>query len=97
MDKSEHGRDGDKDWNTKIEIVAVPNPYLSIEQQLVVAADYEMDDGMMSITSRQALVKYVVHRLNLCLDDDKLQLAPKEYQLTVKQPEMLKAHMISGG
>ncbi|MET4001223.1 WYL domain-containing protein [Marinobacterium sp. MBR-109] len=97
MDRSAHGRDGDVGWNTEIEIVSIPNPYLSTEQQLVVAADYGMEAGMMSFTSRQALVKYVVRRLNLCLDDDKLQLSPREHQLTVKQPGILKEYMILGG
>ena len=95
LDKSEHGREQDLDWNAYTDIEMIPNPYLTSNQQTIVAEDYGMNDSAMRITSRHALVKYVVNRLNICLDEEKLRAVPEEHQLTVRQLETINQHMIA--
>lgn len=97
MDRSEHERDSDGKWKTHIEIVSSPNPYLSSGQQTIITADFEIQDRMIAIPSLPALLKHVVIRLSLCLDDDKLKRVSKEYELTVKQKEAVNQYMIING
>ncbi|MDE3271528.1 WYL domain-containing protein [Pseudoalteromonas sp. G4] len=84
LDKSEHGREKDNDWNRSTRLEIVPNPNLNAAQQLIVAEDYGMLDNCLVITSRNALVKYYVQRFNLCLDNNQLRAKPEAFQLTVK-------------
>jgi len=94
LDKSEHGREQDDDWNSVTRLEIVPNPNLSEAQQVIVAEDYGMLDNCLAITSRNALVKYYIQRLNLCLDKDKLRLKPEAFQLTVRNLEEVQHQLI---
>ncbi|CAI2328345.1 hypothetical protein IFVP136_C230464 [Vibrio parahaemolyticus] len=43
---------------------------------------------------QKALAKYFVKRLDICLDNRKLQKSPKRYQLTVTEPKNIRPLMI---
>ena len=47
------------------EVVLVPNPMLSKEQQKVVAQDYMMANGRVTVPVRKALLYYFQKRLRL--------------------------------
>lgn len=94
LDRSDFGRERDTDWNKITEIDVIPNPNLSAEQQKIISEDYCMSDGRLVIKSRNALVKYVIQRLNICLDENQLCGSPKAFQLTVKNREVVRRHMI---
>jgi predicted DNA-binding transcriptional regulator YafY len=52
-------------WNEFFEVVLLPNPSLAAPQQEVIAQDYNMVDGHVSIPVRKALLYYFQKRLRL--------------------------------
>lgn len=65
LDESEHGADGDEDWNTQVTVRITPDPRLSAAQRDVVEADYDMTDGALQIPTRARLVPYVLKLLHV--------------------------------
>jgi len=65
MEASEHGVEGDREWNTPATIRVVPDPRLRPDQQQVVAVDYGMDNGALEITTRGKLVPYALKLLHI--------------------------------
>jgi predicted DNA-binding transcriptional regulator YafY len=55
----------DSFWKETFLVVLSPNPALSQNQQLVVAQDYNMTDGSVSVPVRRALLYYFQKRLRL--------------------------------
>lgn len=54
----------DREWNTSVELVLMPNPSLSPKQRLGVEIDYGMKDGTVTIVCRQAMLFYTLRTLN---------------------------------
>jgi predicted DNA-binding transcriptional regulator YafY len=52
-------------WNETFPVVLSPNPALSQSQRAVVAEDYDMTDGRVSVPVRRALLYYFQKRLRL--------------------------------
>jgi len=77
--------DLDRNWQEFFDVVLVPNPKLSSGQQEVVAQDYCMDGGQISISVRKSLLYYFQKRLRLdvaeVLDD------PRETPVVVRNRE----------
>jgi len=96
LNKSDFGREQDTDWNETTTVEVIPNPHLNPAQQGIVADDYGMCNGRLEIKSRNALVKYIVQRLSLCLDEEQLRESPKAFQLTVKDIDTVRRHLIEG-
>lgn len=65
MDASDHGVEGDSEWNTPVTVRITPDPRLRPEQQEVVEADYGMTDGALEIRTRGRLVPYVLQLLHV--------------------------------
>jgi hypothetical protein len=67
----------DKDWHRFIDIKLAPDPRLSDEQQEVIAVDYGMENGELTVRVRARLVNYLMQLLNINagapLDDPKAQ------------------------
>ena len=59
-----HG-DADTLWSNFFDVVLAPNPKLGENQRRVIAQDYAMSDGEISIPVRQALLYYFRKRLRL--------------------------------
>jgi hypothetical protein len=55
----------DNRWTEFFEVVLSPNPSLSEEQQRVIALDYNMTDGQVTVPVRRALLYYFRKRLRL--------------------------------
>ena len=82
MDDSEHGVDGDTEWNTSITIRIVPDPRLRPDQREVVEADYGMEGGALEVRTRSKLVPYALKLLHI---DPKEELAdPTAQQIIVE-------------
>jgi len=82
MDESEHGVDGDRDWNIRVTIRIVPDPRLSREQRDVVEVDYGMADGALEVATRGRLVPYALKLLHI---DPEEELAdPTAQQIIVE-------------
>jgi len=87
MDDSEHGKDGDTQWNTRITIRITPDPRLNRDQQDVVEVDYGMDKGALEVTTRGKLVPYALKLLHI---DPKEELAdPMAQQIIVENRDEL--------
>jgi len=57
--------ENDTFWHEVFEVALAPNPVLSDNQQAVVAQDYDMTDGRVSVPVRKALLYYFQKRLRL--------------------------------
>lgn len=61
----EASSDLDLNWKEFFNVVLIPNPKLSNDQQIVVAQDYCMEDGKVSIPVRKSFLYYFQKRLRL--------------------------------
>jgi predicted DNA-binding transcriptional regulator YafY len=87
MDESEHGVDGDDEWNTRITIRIAPDPRLEPAQQEVVEVDYGMTDGLLEVTTRGKLVPYALKLLHV--DPNESQEDPTAQQIVLQNREEL--------
>lgn len=96
--RSINGIEGDADvskeqddrWNTKIEIILIPDSRLTEYQKAIIAEDYNMHEGKRVISVRSALVPYAVQALNL--DLAKIEARPEAQQIMVANLEEVKRH-----
>ncbi|MEH6583566.1 MAG: WYL domain-containing protein [Halioglobus sp.] len=87
MDDSDHGIEGDSDWNTWVTIRIVPDTRLSSEQQAVIEHDYGMEQGVLEVSTRAKLVPYALKLLHI---EHKQQLAdPTAQQIIVENRKEL--------
>jgi predicted DNA-binding transcriptional regulator YafY len=82
MDASEHGMEGDAQWNTMVTIRVVADPRLNTEQQQVIERDYGMESGVLKITPRGKLVPYALKQLHI--DPRELLDDPTAQQIVVE-------------
>ena len=88
LDASPHGREQDVEWNTQVEVVVIPNPYLTPGQQAIIAMDYAMLDGQLRFTRRLPLVHYALDRMQVSYDGQH-QAHPDNYPLVLKNRDEL--------
>lgn len=71
------GGEEDADWHRMIELVLIPDPRLTDDQQAVVANDFGMDKHVLRLTVRARLASYLLQLLNVnagdSLDDPRAQ------------------------
>lgn len=72
----------DDDWMEIIPIRLKPHPGLSEKQRLTLQYDYNMQDNLIELNVRRALVGYVLHRMAVDTTSD-YSLNPSAYQLVV--------------
>lgn len=79
----------DQEWGLHVDVDLVPHPGLSDSQKKVIEADYGMTEGLVKISVRQALLPYILKRLNL-VDERK---KPEEQQvILLNRAEVLSLH-----
>lgn len=85
----------DRRWNTMVDVVIQPDPRLTEKQQQIIANDFQMIDQQKTITTRAALVNYLLLRLRL----DNYKNMPEEQQIVLTtasrkaiQPYLPKPH-----
>ena len=76
----EKGADQDKAWQKSLTLKVVPDPRLSDAQQKVIARDYGMTRGALSIPCRAAMANYIVQLLRL---DDHDHRGPEAQQVVL--------------
>lgn len=76
----EHKVKADKAWQTQLTLKVAPDPRLSPEQQAVIAHDYGMDNGILTVPCRAAMANYIVHWLRL---DDANNREPEAQQIVL--------------
>uniref|UniRef100_UPI00404763E2 WYL domain-containing protein n=1 Tax=Rheinheimera sp. TaxID=1869214 RepID=UPI00404763E2 len=83
-------KEHDERWNSKVDIVLVPDSRLSDYQKAIIAEDYNMTAGKRVISVRSALVPYAVQALNL--DLAKIEARPEAQQIMVANLDEVKRH-----
>lgn len=76
----------DQAWNEQTTLHIIPNQRLSEAQQAMIARDYAMTDGQLSITVRKALAHYTLQRYQAAITDEQcswgaehpIQLSPED-------------------
>ena len=86
--KTENLIDEDEDWNTKVAVIIEPDSRLKPEQKAIIEADFGMEDGVLIIPTRRALVKYVLQRFQI--DPKKLDPKAAAQQIVVSNLDELK-------
>ncbi|OPH55676.1 helix-turn-helix transcriptional regulator [Vibrio campbellii] len=89
--KNVMGKSNDDRWNTPLAIELVPDPRLTEAQAAVVAHDYGMENGTLTIPTNAALVRYVLDTYNI--DINVLDSNPKGQQIIVRNFEELKPYL----
>ncbi len=87
LGNSDHGVDGDDDWNTLVTVRIIPDPRLSAEQRQVVEVDYGMQSGALQITTRGKLVPYALKLLHV--DPTAEHADPTAQQIVVENRDAL--------
>ena len=78
----------DEAWNKTVEIIIKPDDRLSKSQQEVIAADYGMENNALRVSSRGAMVGYVLQFLRININEVKAD--PKSQQVVVENLPTLK-------
>ncbi|HHG2232256.1 TPA: helix-turn-helix transcriptional regulator [Vibrio parahaemolyticus] len=86
------GREHDELWNTPLTVDLKPDPRLTEVQANVLAHDYGMEEGSLTIPTNAALVRYVLDAYNI--DINVLDSNPKGQQIIVGNFEELKQYLI---
>lgn len=86
--KTENLIDADEDWNTEVAVIIEPDSRLKPEQKAIIEADFGMQNGVLEIPTRRALVKYVLQRFQI--DPKKLDPKAAAQQIVVKNLDELK-------
>ena len=87
MDESEHGADGDSEWNSRVVLRITPDPRLASAQREVIETDYGMRDGELAIETRGKLVPYALRLLHI--DPRAVLPDPMAQQIVVANREEL--------
>lgn len=87
--KGEPGATGEQDWlwNNFFDVVIGPHPDLTDSQKKVVAKDYGLDQGKGAISTRYAMLFYVLKRLGL-LGDAAKQSARTQHIVVLNHKEI---------
>lgn len=86
--KTENFIGDDADWNTEVAVIIEPDSRLKPEQKAIIEADFGMENGVLVIPTRRALVKYVLQRFQI--DPKKLDPKAAAQQIVVKNLDELK-------
>lgn len=86
--KTENLIDADEDWKTEVAVIIEPDSRLKPEQKAIIEADFGMQNGVLEISTRRALVKYVLQRFQI--DPKKLDPKAAAQQIVVKNLDELK-------
>ncbi|SFD37946.1 Uncharacterised protein [Pragia fontium] len=88
LDASEHTKDDDQVWNTQVDLIFAPDPRLNEAQREVIVHDYQMDNGQLHITTRAALVDYLLKEMQV--KTQYLEGTPEAQQLILLNPRDVK-------
>lgn len=75
--KATHSAKQDQRWQTFVDVVIQPDPRLNSKQQAIIANDFQMQNGTKIISTRAALVNYLLLRLRI----DGYKNTPEEQQI----------------
>lgn len=65
MGESIEDHKNDRNWQQQVQLKICPNPNLSPAQQALIARDYDMTQGVLTLTTRVALSQYTLDHLQV--------------------------------
>ncbi|TKE93736.1 WYL domain-containing protein [Vibrio sp. F12] len=86
------GKEQDELWNTHLSIKLIPDSRLTEVQAKVIAHDYGMEKGTLTIPTNAALVRYVLDAYNI--DINVLNSNPKGQQIILGNFEELRPYLV---
>ncbi|MEZ9572047.1 WYL domain-containing protein [Vibrio sp. 10N.261.51.A3] len=86
------GKEQDELWNTHLSIKLIPDSRLTEAQAKVIAHDYGMEKGTLTIPTNAALVRYVLDAYNI--DINVLNSNPKGQQIILGNFEELRPYLV---
>ncbi len=89
MDESPNPIEEDRDWQQKVSVRIKPDPRLDKAQKKIIAEDYGMSRGVLTIKTRGPLVQYMMQLLQI--DAHVLQGKPGAQQIIVDNLEEIQA------
>lgn len=96
-DKPAPPAESDSAWHEQITLHMIPNQRLSDAQQSLVARDYAMTNGQLSITVRKALAHYTLQRYQAAITDEQCsRVAEHPLQLSAADRELLSPYLFGG-
>lgn len=84
----EQGPEQDTAWQQTLTLEIVPDPRLSPAQQVLIARDYDMVDGVLAVECRAAMANYIVQLLRL---DDQGHREAKAQQVVLGNRDAIKS------
>ena len=87
LDASPNTREQDEDWNNEVPIIFEPDWPLNAAQKAIIETDFGMTQGQLVVSSRRALVKYVLQRYQI--DHRNMAILPEAQQLVVSNLQEL--------
>ncbi|MGL4318240.1 MAG: helix-turn-helix transcriptional regulator [Pseudomonas sp.] len=87
LDSSLDNREHDAGWMTTVDVIFEPDPRLRPAQKAIIETDYGMQDGQLVVTSRGALVQYVLQRYQI--DPNKVQAKAAAQQIVAANLDAL--------
>lgn len=86
-ERAKHTIDRDEDWQRMVTLEIVPDKRLTEAQQAIIARDFGMDDGYLTLQSRAALAPYLLSHMGITLDNNHPD--PLVQQLELANPDQL--------
>ena len=77
--KATHSSALDENWQTMVEVVIEADPRFNEQQKRIIEQDFQMTNGQKIITTRAALVNYLLRRLHI----DSYKNTPEEQQIVL--------------
>ncbi|WP_207061639.1 WYL domain-containing protein [Motiliproteus sp. SC1-56] len=94
LDQSSRSASGDLAWNTQVEVALRPDPRLSAAKQEALSHDYGMSGGELRLSTRAALVQYLL--IELQVNVKMLDGCPEAQQLVLINQDELKPWLFNG-
>ncbi|MCK2185201.1 WYL domain-containing protein [Halomonas getboli] len=83
----EHGKNGDDAWQTRVEVCLIPDRRLPQEERDLLAVDYGMRDGELTLHCRGPLVLYALRELGV--NPHHVEGEPRAQQIDIANREAL--------
>ncbi|SEI63357.1 Predicted DNA-binding transcriptional regulator YafY, contains an HTH and WYL domains [Allopseudospirillum japonicum] len=88
LDTSQYTQKDDYAWNTQVTLIFAPDPRLSEAQKEVVSHDYQLKNGQVQISTRAALVNYLLKEMQI--NPQYLEGTPEAQQVILVNPDDVK-------
>lgn len=78
----------DSGWHTQLSLIFTPDPRLSPAQQDVIAHDYQMQHGQLTLNTRACLAQYLLQEMQVNIRD--INISPEAQQLVLSNVDAAK-------